>query len=332
MAFRKSKAAKIGGKFLIYGESGTSKSTTAITFPNIAAIDSETGLGFYEGQDIKLNNGNTYNNIKLIDSTSDLDTLEEALDSFSNGDMDKEGIETLVIDSETKFYNAMQIACQEVEERRARRQGKSVDDTNLSMRSWGRIKMINMKLQQAKIDLSSRGWHIVSVAQGELKYEGEGDKRKPIGIFPQMHKSVGFDYDVILQTYTETKDGELKYFAKIIKDRTSVFKVGDVIENPCYDYWKEYFESRGKLKTIATSYKKDIETSTENLVEKTDKAEELAEKLKDIMKKMKVDKNTDGISKIGALIKEKGIDIKKLEMQTVEDLTELVDFAELQVT
>ena len=330
MGFRKSKAAKIGGKFLIYGESGTSKSTTAITFPNIAAIDSETGLGFYEGQDIKLNNGNTYNNIKLIDSTSDLDTLEEHLDNFSSGGMDKEGIETLVIDSETKFYNAMQIGCQEVEERRARRQGKSVDDANLSIRSWGRIKMINMRLQQAKIDLSSRGWHIVSVAQGEHKYEGEGDKRKSIGIFPQMHKSVGFDYDVILQTYTELKDGEMRYYAKVIKDRTSVFRVGEIIENPCYDYWKEYFDSRGKLKTSATSYKQDIETSTDNLIDKSDKAEELAGQLKELMKNLKTAGNTDALSKIGALIKEKGIDVKKLEMQTVEDLTELVDFAELQ--
>ena len=39
----------------------------------------------------------------------------------------------------------------------------------------------------------------------------------------------------------------------------------------------------------------------------------------------------DAISKINNLIKEKKIDVKKIEMQTVEDLTELVDFTKLQL-
>ena len=49
------------------------------------------------------------------------------------------------------------------------------------------------------------------------------------------------------------------------------------------------------------------------------------------MKQLKEDKNMDAISKINNLIKEKKIDVKKIEMQTVEDLTELVDFTKLQL-
>ena len=50
-----------------------------------------------------------------------------------------------------------------------------------------------------------------------------------------------------------------------------------------------------------------------------------------MMKQLKEDKNMDAISKINNLIKEKKIDVKKIEMQTVDDLTELVDFTKLQL-
>ena len=48
MAFREAKATKIGGKFLAYGETGSGKSWFQLTFPNVACIDSEAGIGFYE--------------------------------------------------------------------------------------------------------------------------------------------------------------------------------------------------------------------------------------------------------------------------------------------
>ena len=68
------------------------------------------------------------------------------------------------------------------------------------------------------------------------------------------------------------------------------------------------------------------------MVDKADKAETLAEEWKALMKQLKEDKNIDAISKINNLIKEKKIDIKKIEMQTVENLTELLDFTKLQLS
>lgn len=326
MAFRQAKAAKIGGKFLSYGESGSGKSTFQLTFPNVACIDSETGIAHYEGKDITLNNGNTYNNLVMVDNTSDLDELEEDLDAFIDGEYDGK-IATLSIDSETKFYNTMQIGATEVEERRARKKGGDVDDAGISVKQWGRIKILNMKLQQAKIDLSSKGTHVVSVAQEvEIK---DDDGKKVIGYKPDMHKSVKFDYDTILRHYTKKdKDGNVSFWAEVIKDRTNVTKVGQHIENPCFDIWKDYYDSMNGLEVNKTSYKNDLKTSTESMV---DKAEDLANEWKEMMKQLKEDKNMDAISKINNLIKEKKIDVKKIEMQTVEDLTELVDFTKLQL-
>ena len=55
MAFRKPAKTKIGGKFLTYGFTGEGKSYFGLTFPKIGAIDSETGLAFYEDTDIEIN-------------------------------------------------------------------------------------------------------------------------------------------------------------------------------------------------------------------------------------------------------------------------------------
>lgn len=327
MAFRKAQTAKIGGKFLSYGESGSGKSTFQLTFPKVACIDSETGVAHYEGRDITLNNGNTYNNLVMVDNTSDLDELEDDLDSFIDGEYDGQ-VDTLSIDSETKFYNTMQIGATEVEERRARKKGGDADDAGISVKQWGRIKIINMKLQQAKIDLSSKGTHVVSVAQEvEIK---DNDGKKVIGYKPDMHKSVKFDYDTILRHYTKKdKDGNVTFWAEVIKDRTNVTKVGQQIENPCFDIWKDYYSSMNNLKTNATSYKNDLKKSTESMVDKADKSEELAAQFKEILKSLK--DNKDGILSVNKLMKEKNVSLKELEMQSPEILTELIDYAKLQL-
>lgn len=329
MSFRAAKEAKIGGKFLSYGESGSGKSTFQLTFPKVACIDSETGVAHYEGREIELNNGNKYNNLVMVDNTSDLDDLEEDLDAFLDGEYDGK-IETLSIDSESKFYSVMQVGAQEVEERRARKKGGDVDDAGISVKQWGRIKIINMKLQQAKIDLSSKGTHVVSVAQEvEIK---DDDGKKIIGYKPDMHKSVKFDYDTILRHYTKKdKEGNISFWAEVIKDRTGVTKVGQHIENPCFDIWKDYYAKMNGLDTNKTSYKRDLETSTESMVDEADKAEDLSIEWKKLMKQLKEDKNMDAISKVNTLIKERKIDVKKIDMQPVSILTELVDFTKLQI-
>lgn len=326
MSFRKAKAAKIGGKFLVYGESGSGKSTFQLTFPRVACVDSEAGVAHYEGKDISINNRNTYNNLVLVDNTSDLDELEMDLDSFLNGEFDDK-IDTLSIDSETKFYGTMQVAAQEVEEKRARKKGGNVDDANISQRSWGRIKILNLKFQQTKIDLSTKGVHIISVAQSTDERDKSGEK--VIGIKPDMHKSVKFDYDTVLEFYTTEEADGIHYYARVLKDRTNVTKRGDIIENPCYDIWKNYFEGMNELETNTTSYNKDIKTSAESMEDKAERSAELAIELKEILKKLK--DNKEGLLKVNKLLKDKSIDLKKLDIQLPETLTELIDFAKLQL-
>ena len=316
MAFRKSASVKIGGKFLATGESGSGKSCFAITFPKVGAIDSEVGLAHYEGKDIEIG-GKMYNNIEFVDDTSDLDELESDLDEILDGDYDDK-IETLVIDSETKFYNNMVNGATEDVEKKAKLAGKNADTRKM----WSTVKMVNHKLQQAKITLSGIGKHIVSVAQGKWNKDEE-TKVETWKI--EAHASLMFDYDTVLRFYTETdkKTKEVRHFAEVLKDRTNVTKKGDIIENCTYDVWKAYYDNMAKTgKSINVDYSKDLKTSTESVLTQVEKNDNMATEIKSLLKKLPSDKQRE----VKGMIDELGVDVKELSNAGEVNLSKLVTF------
>lgn len=319
--FRKPKLNKIGGKFFVMGLEGTGKSFFGLTFPNSACIDSECGLSFYEGKEIQIA-GKKYNNMRLVDTTASLDDLEEALDSIIEGEL--EGIDTLVIDSETKFYVSMDIGASEVEERKAKNKGTEVD----TRAKWGRVKNISTKLQQAKISASAKGVNIVSVAQAKAIVEQDKKTKveKIIGYAPDTHKALPFDYDVILRFYTEKQEnGDFKYFAEVLKDRTEVTKKGQIIEDCTYDIWKDCLENRTGEDLKSTNYSKDMKESVKSIMDEAELQEELAKNAIEKIKKLSSD-NAENSSKIREKIKELKLDLKELQNQDVKSLKDLDNF------
>lgn len=329
MAFKKAERSKHGGKFLFYGKQGCGKSYAGLTFPRIAAIDSETGLADYEDKDIEIA-GKTYNNLVFVDRTTDIEDLEENLEALLDGEYDDQ-VSTFVVDSETKLYAAEQLGCLEVAEKQARRKGQDVSDVAVTMRGWGRIKNLNMKFQQAKIALSSKGMHVVSVAQG---VDITNDDGKVIGIKPDMAKNIQFDYDVIILFFTKKEKDEdgniiVKYYGEVQKDRTNCTKVGDVIENITYDIWKDYYEKDMKDMKTNNAYRNDLKNAAKYVEEDAEKSEQLATEFKEVLKSLK--DNKDALLKVNKLMKDKDVSLKNLEMQLPETLTELIDFAKLQL-
>lgn len=246
---RKPNARKKGLKILVYGPTGVGKTLFALSFPRVIAVDSEDGYSWYEGTD------KAKNLLSVLDSQS-YDDLEELLD----GSEDAEGkFDTLVIDSETKIYENIQEALQSVEELRASRKGRDVLDANLSVRSWGKIKQLSSRLQNAKLRLASQGVNIVSVAQSADVMEDAGNNtRIKVGEKPDMAKKAPFDYDVILRLFT--KDG--KFYGVVEKDRTNTYKLGTELENPTYSNWEKRLNAKDNQgETITKDFSKDSEKS-----------------------------------------------------------------------
>lgn len=254
MAFRKPAAKKVGIKVLAWGRKGVGKSRFLLTFPSIAAIDAEAGLAFYEGKPVG-------KNLLLVSNTQSFKELEDDLEDVRE-QYEELGIKTFAIDSETKVYENIQETVMTVEEKRAKRSGRDVDDTNLSQRSWGRIKHVSKKMQNLKIDLSGQGVNIVSIAQHDDVKEKKGDQFVVVGGKPVMAKGAEYDYDLVLYLYTEQdKKGKTHYFARVDKDRTDTYKVGSVIENPSYELWQDEVENKSKTETLNTSFAEEQEGS-----------------------------------------------------------------------
>lgn len=244
---------KKGLKILVYGDTGTGKTSFALTFPKSLILDTEDGYEWYE-------NTEKAKNMAGIVRSQSFDDLDDLLDQL---DRDSSEYSTFVIDSETKIYENLQEALLDVEERRARKKHRDELDANISQRSWGKIKQISLRLQNEKIRLASQGVNIVSVSQAADVMENSGDTMVKVGEKPDMHKKAKYDYDIKLRLFI--KDG--KYYGEVEKDRTDTYSVGTVLENPSYDNWKERVEGKGNQGTT-----KDV-----NFTESVDKSKKAYE-------------------------------------------------------
>lgn len=286
--FKKAEEVKSGAKVLAFGKTGVGKSLFLLSFPEVGAIDSEDGLAFYQGK---------YPNLKFIAKTTSAEDVEEALEEIEDEYIDT--IQTFGVDSETKIYENMQHGALGIAERRAKKKGQSVDDANISQREWGKIKLVNKRIQSSKIKLSSMGKNIVSIAQEKDIKEKKGDNWIVVGHAPDTAKGFEFDYDVVLRLYlTDEKGKEItvteadensKYMAKILKDRTQVFKVGTIIENPSYNYWKEVIEGKSSLKESIVDFKSDINKDENAMETELEAVEKISLKISNFIKENKED-------------------------------------------
>lgn len=239
---------KKGIKILVYGDTGTGKTSFALTFPKSLVLDTEDGYEWYE-------NTEKAKNLAGIARSQSFEDVSDLMDQL---DRDPSAYSTFVIDSETKIYENLQEALLDVEERRARKKHRDELDANISQRSWGKIKQISLRLQNEKIRLASAGVNIVSVSQAADVMENSGDTMVKVGEKPDMHKKAKYDYDIKLRLFI--KDG--KYYGEVEKDRTDTYPVGTVLENPSYDNWKDRVEGKeNQGNTNAVNFTESVDKS-----------------------------------------------------------------------
>lgn len=245
-------------KVLAYGFEGTGKTLFALSFPDIILIDTEAGSTFYlSGEEGK--------NVKGVLRTQGYKKYEEALSEVAR-DWDKLEMQTLVTDSVTKLRQNLSDTIINVDIKRNKRNGMADAElnSNLSMRSWGKIGEISKRHQNIKIDLSNNV-NIVDIAQAK---EIKDDNQQVIDIRPDMDKSSPYDYDLKLFLFTKKdSDGTTKFYARVDKDRTKKYKTGDIIENPSFALWSNTLgDSDNRVETsYSEDYKKDEEAYAEEV-------------------------------------------------------------------
>lgn len=308
--FKKVEETKTALKVLGFGATSSGKTLFGLSFPEVCAIDSENGMAFYKNE----------SNLKYILETTSAIETEEALDELE----DMNDIKTFIVDSETKIYENMQHSALELAEKRARKKGQSVDDANISQREWGKIKLINKRIQSTKITLASKGINIVSIAQEKEIKEKQGDNWVVVGHAPDTAKGLEYDYDIVLRFYTEEnkKEGIVKYYAEVKKDRTRKYKKGDIIENPSFKNWEDVYDSSVSKKESVVDFKKDIEKDEKATESEIENAEKLVSEFKSLISSLDDDKKDMAKGKI----KELGLSVKTMKNEDPKKLNELVKY------
>lgn len=314
MAWRKPSTKRVGLKVFAMGETSSGKTFFGLTFPNIALIDSEAGASFYENKAITIGD-KRYQNIVVVDTTADLDSLEENLDSIIEGDV--EGIDTIIIDSETKFFVNAEIGITEVEERKAKQLGREVD-------GWAknnRLRRLTQKMQLAKLTASAKGINIVSTAQAKAEKDKQGNIT---GWKPDVHASLPFDYDIILRFYTEVdkKTKKVRHFAEVLKDRTETYKKYDIIEDATYDNWSGTTSLMKDCEVLGSNLSQDLKNSSASILFDAENSGEIAEEIKEILKGFNSEQKSIAKAKFDA----KEIKLAKLDTYGADVLSEMLSF------
>ena len=274
-----------GGKICIFGDTGTGKSTFLGTFPRINLVDTEAGQAFYLED-----NDNILNVLPTVSAAE----VQEALDELNDESIINE-FDTIGIDSGTKLNENMQAAAYEVVENRARKQrqkGKQVDldDLNLSQRDWGHIKRWNQQLATAYILFSNLGkWTVVTAhlkdVEQEVKTANGETKKIKIGERPDLAKKAEFDFDIILKSFVRVneKTGEREFCAEVIKDRTKVTNVGDILVNPSFEIWRERWERTRKFGAKNVNLSSSVDADKSRFEFEQEQENEIVDKFKNLI-------------------------------------------------
>jgi|AntAceMinimDraft_18_1070375.scaffolds.fasta_scaffold00594_9 hypothetical protein len=306
--FKKVEDTKIGAKVLVYGEAGVGKTLFGLSFPRVIAIDSEDGMAFYKKNP----------NLKYILQTTSAVDVEDGLDEI----LDMDDIDTLVIDSETNVYENLQHSALAVAERRARIKGQDIDGIGMSVREWGKIKLITKRIQLIKIELASKGINVVSVAQEKPIKQKKGDEWVTIGYTPDAAKGLEYNYDIVLRAFTKKEGDDEKYFMEVKKDRTQKYKKGTIIENASFDSWKDVFDNKKNLKEEIIKYRDDIIKDIVANESEAELSEELVIEFKNLFKNATASNKT----KIKDKVAELGFDLKAIKNEEPKKIKQLVDY------
>lgn len=323
-----------GGKVCIFGGFGTGKSTVGGTFPNIDLVDGEAGQAFYLEEN---------KNIRNVLNTTSSTEVQQALNELNDPEM-LEDFDTILIDSGTKVYENMQAAAYEVAENRAEKQkqkGKSIDleDLNLAQRDWGHIKRWNQQLTTAYILFSNLGkWTVVTAhlkdIEKEIKLENGESKRIKIGERPDLPKKAEHDFDIVLKTFIMENGKEViadnvqdwnkvTYHARVLKDRTHVTQVGQILTNPSFETWRAKWEGTRKFGTKNVDMSKNVSNDKARFEIEQAEEDDIVERFKELIKKSTQTDKTEILKKVkGAKIENP---LKPKTAEEIQFLSELLE-------
>ncbi|CAB4199529.1 AAA domain containing protein [uncultured Caudovirales phage] len=208
-------------KVMVYGASGVGKTYFALSAKGkVAVIDTEGGTAHYSGRaglaDFDVLPTKTYKDVKAA-----VEFIAANPKAYS----------TLVIDPLTVIWETLQDAAQikRAAANAAKGRGNGVvEETDLEMLDWGRIKRQYKSLLTAIINLPI---HTIVIAREKDDTEKRGNDIVRIGSKPDCEKGTPYFFDSVLRMFV---DGGARKMT-VIKDRTGSNDIKSEIVDPTFE-------------------------------------------------------------------------------------------------
>jgi len=202
--FQKAEALTKRLKLLVYGATGTGKTTLALKFPGVAMLDMDAGADLYEGD-------------HSIMRAADADSAMAAVDWLLT---EKHEHRTLAIDPATIYWDALQKKWSDIFLARNKSgKGFKFEFYELQPKDWMTLKAEHKEFFR-KVSLLDM--NVVATAREKILYSDDGGMKK-LGDTFDGEKSLPYLFDVVLRLHRGPK-GE--YLATTIKDRTGKLPTG----------------------------------------------------------------------------------------------------------
>jgi hypothetical protein len=224
--FKPAKAKPKRLKIALYGDSGVGKTFFSLGFPKPAVIDLEGGTDHYADRF----------DFAVLDTKSFAQVLA-AVNYLGNG---RHKFQTLVIDPVTVVWLALQNGRLEFRINDVDKAISGEENSRFTYHDWGVIKRFYSMLMTKLINLPL---HVVLTGRLKDEYEiqATGEMIK-VGEKLDGEKSTPYLTDIRFKLVVEGK----KRFAIIEKDRTGLYDVGHIIENPTYKSFAAAVNGKGK--------------------------------------------------------------------------------------
>lgn len=187
-------------KVLLWGGPGAGKTLTALNFPKPVIIDMERGSDLYAGShEFKV--FHTVHPDKVSDGISWLRTQ-------------KHDRETVILDSMTEFWTALQYQWVQRFQKYNHGKGNKTEYYDLQAKDWSHIKADIKEFLRSLIDLDM---NVIVTARAKDLYDNKNDNfLNKIGETFDSEKSLPYLFDTVVKVSTQNG----RHWCEVVKDRT----------------------------------------------------------------------------------------------------------------
>ncbi len=273
-------------KLAVYGEKGVGKTHFALKgWPDVVIVDTEGGTTFFRPRALK----GEFARFRVL-QTKSLAKVNELLDEIETG---KTKCGTLAIDSTSVLHDVVRDAAAVAAERRTVRQGKDIDEANMTPRDWG---LVHRRWSSFMTRLYNLDANTILLGRSRDQYEGgeqDGSALKRIGTTFDADRRTLYQPDVVMEMVVSKG----KRYGYIRKDRTGAFPIDSRVVDPSYETFRAVIEEIG-VGVAASALEEDADAAVAEADELTPAGPEVRA-LRDVLASKNLT-DDDGAILIGA--------------------------------